>query len=215
MTEAFFFVDIFIAYIYAADKSDLSVDDRYFAVITIIHNNADDGHEFIEHHRLYAIAAQCLTIISRKIVGTADIVVYNAYINTLRDLAPQHVEYRVPHMSRVYDKILKENEFFRLFKLRDESCEHVLADREILRFRIAAGSVAAVGLKIFKKSPCAVIVDLLGGRGAHGVVPRGLLKLNIEFIPYKPCRALVAEQDVHKSSEQRKKRYKQHPADLI
>lgn len=39
------------------------------------------------------------------------------------------------------------------FKLRDESCEHVLADREILGLRIAAGSVAAVGLKIFKNVP--------------------------------------------------------------
>ena len=153
MAEAFLSVDILIAYIDAADEADLAVDHRYLSVVAVIHNDTDYRHEFIEHHRLYAIAAQCLTIISRKIVSTADIVVYNAYINTLRDLVPQHVEYRVPHLSRVYDKILKENEFFRLFKLRDESCEHVLADREILGLRIAAGSVAAVGLKIFKKSP--------------------------------------------------------------
>lgn len=215
MAEAFLSVDILIAYIDAADEADLAVDHRYLSVVAVIHNDTDYRHEFIEHHRLYAVAAQSLIIVCRQVIGAADVVVYNANIHALRHLAPQYLEHRIPHLPGIYYEILKENEFFRLFKLRNELCIHILADGEIFRFCISACSVAAVGLKIFKKSPCTVIVDLLSNRGAHGVVPRGLLKLNIELFADKPCRALISEQNVHKSAEQRQKSDKQHPADLV
>ena len=215
MAEALLAVYILIAYIYAAYKADLAVNDHYLSMITVIHNDADDGNEFIERHGLDAVTAQGLIIICRQIIRTSDVVVYDTHIDPLRDLAAQNIEHGIPHLPRIYDKILEENEFFRLFKLRQQVCIHILADGEIGRFRIAARSVAAVGLKISENAAHACIVDLIDDRRAQGIVPPCFLNLNVKLIAHNSCRPLIAEQNVHKAAEQRQKCDKQHPADLI
>ena len=63
VTEAFFLIYILIAYIYAAYKAYLPVDDGYLSVVAVIHHDADNGHELVKRHGLDAVAAQCLIVV--------------------------------------------------------------------------------------------------------------------------------------------------------
>ncbi len=109
-------VDILVCKIDATAESSFSVDHHDLAVVTIIVMGRQKRFDRGEHSCLDTKIAKQLRIVRWKFGEFAGSVIQYTHINSFCCFSGKHIKDTSPHITFLYDEILKENKLFCLFK---------------------------------------------------------------------------------------------------
>ena len=109
----------------------MPVDDGDLAVIAVVVEVGDDGHEGVEFIALDALFAQILIVSRAHITHAADVVVQNAHFDALRRLRFEDIEDRAPHDAVFDDEVFEEDVLLRALQVEEEVAEEIFARRVV------------------------------------------------------------------------------------
>lgn len=146
----FVFVDIFVGEVNAAGERSMTVDDKNFTVIAVVHFRRPYRPELIEYPALYALFLKNFVILVGEGKQAADIVVYHADVNALFHLPFEDIEDSSPHFALGDDKIFEEYKALSLFQLLYHCGEFRLADRKVGSFGVCVDRIASVVVEVLR-----------------------------------------------------------------
>ena len=125
MTKAFSGVDVFVCQIQTTGKTNRSIDNHHFPVVTIVQPQRHDGNKSVEHLALDSFGAQNTVIIPGKGKHAAHIIIEYPYIDAFCSLFFQYGEDAVPKNTRLDDKVFQKDialGFVQFFQHSGEDC---------------------------------------------------------------------------------------------
>ena len=102
-------VEIFVGEVVAARVGHLSVDDREFAVITVVHENIEQRNHRVEIPALDPVASHALDETLIDEADAADVVVEQTHLDAFLDLLPQNVIDAGKSLSVLNGKVLHKD----------------------------------------------------------------------------------------------------------
>jgi len=108
-------VNIFVRKVDSSGKSNFSVDNKDFPVISVIHHNRHDRTEWIKCCAFDSFFLKLLIILRWKRIDAANIIIDQSDIHTLFAFAFQHIYDAVEHSSLIYNEIFQKNKMLCLF----------------------------------------------------------------------------------------------------
>ena len=136
VTKALFLIDILICKIDSPGHSHLSVNDKDFSMIPVVHLHGKPRLDRIEHLCLNTKPSQCQIVVLRKRCNTARIIVHDTYLHTLFHLIDQNIQNGIPHHTGGDYEVFHKNEAFSLFQLLHHCLELLLTYRKVGCFRM-------------------------------------------------------------------------------
>ena len=165
-------VDILVRQVHAAGESGHAVNAADLAVVAVVERAGGNGLEAVEGAAAYADGLHAFGVIPRQAHYAGHVVIYEAHIQSLGRLAPEHVEDGVPHDARLDDEKLHEDVLFRLFQLFEHGGEHHIAERVIRGLRLGKARGAGALFKIGGLEPRVLVhgrlIAALAQQRGHG-----------------------------------------------
>ena len=206
-------IDILIRQINAARIGRFSINYHNFPVIPVVQHERHKRYQSVECHAFDPLLLDGSVVVFRQKERTSDVIVDQPYLHSRLCLPLQDIQYRIPHLSFLYNKKFQKDKMLGLLKILQQAFPPGTSIGKKNRICLIPYGHSRIGINIaaqvsFRRIfPFQILHDSLV---LNKTFPYQLVRpLHAVAQPFRHDHMSVAQ--IKHAAKQRKRQYRHHP----